>query len=132
MLFFVCQAPSALHTNPELPQTAVLTFTKASLAELPRVFNAIFGRVGAQTVPSLQLVGLKQLSHLEKYQAKEVTPFEVGDAGWKQSLEQLCSGPVLLVVLHGVNAFAVLEPLARSFPVRTLFRCDLSHQLERS
>ncbi|XP_030906217.2 uncharacterized protein [Melopsittacus undulatus] len=55
-----------------------------------------------------ELLGLKWLSHLTQCQAKEVTPFEVGDTYWQSSLGTLMSNPVLVCALRRINAFRVL------------------------
>ncbi|KAM9016116.1 dynein axonemal assembly factor 8 [Ara ararauna] len=55
-----------------------------------------------------ELLGLKWLSHLTQRQAKEVTPFEVGDTSWQSSLHTLMSNPVLVCALRRINAFRVL------------------------
>ncbi|XP_061206649.1 dynein axonemal assembly factor 8 isoform X2 [Neopsephotus bourkii] len=55
-----------------------------------------------------ELLGLKWLSHLTRCQAKEVTPFEVGDTSWQSSLDTLMSNPVLVCALRRTNAFRVL------------------------
>ncbi|XP_072205719.1 dynein axonemal assembly factor 8 [Excalfactoria chinensis] len=56
-----------------------------------------------------ELLGLKWLPHLTRRQAKEITPFEVGDAPWQRSLDTLMSNPVLVCALRRINAFQVLE-----------------------
>ncbi|XP_048817901.1 dynein axonemal assembly factor 8 isoform X4 [Lagopus muta] len=56
-----------------------------------------------------ELLGLKWLPRLTRRQAKEVTPFEVGDASWWRSLDTLMSNPVLVCALRRVNAFQALE-----------------------
>ncbi|KAM6299298.1 dynein axonemal assembly factor 8 [Aegotheles albertisi] len=55
-----------------------------------------------------ELLGLKWLPHLNRRQAREITPFEVGDTSWQRSLGTLMSNPVLVCALRRVNAFRVL------------------------
>lgn len=55
-----------------------------------------------------ELLGLKWLPQLTRRQAREVTPFEVGDASWRRSLDTLMSNPVLVCALRRINAFKVL------------------------
>ncbi|KAM6249800.1 dynein axonemal assembly factor 8 [Porphyrio hochstetteri] len=55
-----------------------------------------------------ELLGLKWLPHLTQRQAKEITPFEVGETSWQRSLDTLMSNPVLVCVLRHINAFKVL------------------------
>ena len=44
----------------------------------------------------LELLGLKWLPYLTPTQAKEVTPWEVGDRQWRESLHTLSTGTVYL------------------------------------
>lgn len=66
--------------------------------------------------PRFELLALKWLPHLTRIQAKEVSPFEVGDKAWQASIATLMSGPALVCALRGICAFAalaeVLETLA--------------------
>ncbi|KAM9290760.1 dynein axonemal assembly factor 8 [Morus bassanus] len=55
-----------------------------------------------------ELLGLKWLPHLTRCQAREITPFEVGDTSWQRSLDTLMSNPVLVCALRRINAFKVL------------------------
>lgn len=57
------------------------------------------------TSSPLRLVATKWLSHVRSHQAKELTPYEVGDAGYKSNVAQLQGSSVQLLVLHGFNAF---------------------------
>ncbi|XP_068276337.1 dynein axonemal assembly factor 8 [Nyctibius grandis] len=60
-----------------------------------------------------ELVGLKWLPHLTRCQAREITPFEVGDTSWRSSLETLMSNPVLVCALRRINAFKVLADVLK-------------------
>ncbi|XP_031451155.1 uncharacterized protein C16orf71 homolog isoform X2 [Phasianus colchicus] len=62
-----------------------------------------------------ELLGLKWLPRLTRHQAKEVTPFEVGDASWWTSLDTLMSNPVLVCALRRINAFQVLQDALKRF-----------------
>eukprot|EP00076_Gallus_gallus_P045480 XP_025011018.1 uncharacterized protein C16orf71 homolog isoform X2 [Gallus gallus] len=76
-----------------------------------------------------ELLGLKWLPHLTRRQAKEITPFEVGDASWQRSLDTLMSNPVLVCALRRINAFQVLEDaLKRLTPCRELSESDSALQ----
>ncbi|KAM7091461.1 dynein axonemal assembly factor 8 isoform 2-T3 [Ciconia maguari] len=55
-----------------------------------------------------ELLGLKWLPRLTRCQAREITPFEVGDTSWQRSLDTLMSNPVLVCALRRINAFKVL------------------------
>lgn len=61
----------------------------------------------------LRMVASKWLSQVRSHQAKELTPFEVGDRGYRPSVAMLQGRSVQLLVLYGFDAFertkAVLE-----------------------
>ncbi|XP_067162073.1 dynein axonemal assembly factor 8 isoform X3 [Apteryx mantelli] len=66
-----------------------------------------------------ELLGLKWFPHLTRSQAREITPFEVGDVSWQRSIDTLMSNPVLVCALRRINAFKVLaETLERLTPCR--------------
>lgn len=41
---------------------------------------------------------------MRQFQAKELTPYEVGDAEYRQSVSRLASESLLLLAIHGVDA----------------------------
>ncbi|XP_077172689.1 dynein axonemal assembly factor 8 isoform X2 [Paroedura picta] len=55
-----------------------------------------------------ELLALKWLPRLTRSQAKEVTPFEVGDRRWPASIQTLMSSPALVCALRRIAAFAGL------------------------
>ncbi|XP_052628942.1 dynein axonemal assembly factor 8 isoform X2 [Harpia harpyja] len=55
-----------------------------------------------------ELLSLKWLPRLTRRQAREITPFEVGDTSWQRSLDILMSNPVLVCALRRIDAFKVL------------------------
>ncbi|XP_027539325.1 uncharacterized protein C16orf71 homolog isoform X3 [Neopelma chrysocephalum] len=55
-----------------------------------------------------ELLGLKWLPHLTRWQAREITPFEAGDTHWQRSLDTLMSNPVLVCVIRGIDAYETL------------------------
>eukprot|EP00041_Stephanoeca_diplocostata_P035821 m.1278365 g.1278365 ORF g.1278365 m.1278365 type:complete len:974 (+) comp24764_c0_seq62:1124-4045(+) len=59
-----------------------------------------------QTGGPLRVVGMKWLVDVRAHQAKELTPFEVGDAEYKASVAAIGASRLLLVTLHGWNAHA--------------------------
>ena len=54
-------------------------------------------RGGLVSVEGFELLGLKWLPSLSNNQAKELTPFEVGDRGWRASIQSLTSGKATLI-----------------------------------
>nr|XP_056722552.1 dynein axonemal assembly factor 8 [Euleptes europaea] len=55
-----------------------------------------------------ELLALKWLPRLTRTQAKETTPFEVGDQLWHASVNTLASSPALVCALRRIGAFAAL------------------------
>ncbi|CAH2307561.1 Polycomb group ASXL1 [Pelobates cultripes] len=66
-----------------------------------------------------EVLGLKWLPRLSRLQAKEITPYEVGDRPWQKSVEQLTSNPALLCALRRVYAFTTLEHAIRELSSMT-------------
>ncbi|XP_015732902.1 uncharacterized protein C16orf71 homolog isoform X2 [Coturnix japonica] len=103
-------------SDPEMEQVVLLTLVGmdaiSSAGELlgqilPGSVNQAQNAEGPDS--GFELLGLKWLPHLTRRQAKEITPFEVGDASWQRSLVTLMSNPVLVCALRRINAFQVLE-----------------------
>ncbi|XP_010223713.1 PREDICTED: uncharacterized protein LOC104577895 [Tinamus guttatus] len=63
-----------------------------------------------------ELLGLKWLPHLTRSQAREITPFEVGDVSWQRSIDTLMSNPVLVCALRRINAIKVLADTLERLP----------------
>ncbi|KAK7479411.1 hypothetical protein BaRGS_00029328 [Batillaria attramentaria] len=57
-----------------------------------------------------ELLGLKWLPHMTPLQAREVTPYEIGDKDWKMSVQFLSSAPAVVFAFRGINVFKKLEP----------------------
>ncbi|XP_072337431.1 dynein axonemal assembly factor 8 isoform X3 [Scyliorhinus torazame] len=120
-------------SNPELEQVVVLTLTGPTavknagncLRDLLRPpSNKSRNISGAELIDGgFELLGLKWLPHLSRSQAKELTPFEVGDRHWQASIDCLVSSPALVCVLRRVNAFKTLAAiLSASKPRANLFK----------
>ncbi|XP_063960044.1 dynein axonemal assembly factor 8-like isoform X1 [Lytechinus pictus] len=109
--------PSSFYSNPELEQIVVVTFSGAKTLKL--LGNTLGKLLGVYPVTStnnlmtpranpgegLELLGIKFLPSLTAFQAKELTPFEVGDRSWQPSVHTLVSNPAVICVLRGINAF---------------------------
>ncbi|XP_074696955.1 dynein axonemal assembly factor 8 isoform X2 [Strix aluco] len=103
-------------SEPEMEQVVMLTVvgmdTMKSAGELlhqillPGSNNQSWSAEGPDL--GFELLGLKWLPHLTRHQAREITPFEVGDTSWRRSLDILMSNPVLVCALRRINAFKVL------------------------
>lgn len=59
----------------------------------------------------LKLLGLKYLPALSRFQAQELSPYEVGEQLYLDSLENLMSSPALVCALRQVEASASLRKL---------------------
>ncbi|KAJ1097248.1 hypothetical protein NDU88_002373 [Pleurodeles waltl] len=105
-------------SNPEMEQVVVLTLTgKDAMKGAGALLRSILRPTTRKQLlhmgkgdcdSGFELLGLKWLPSLSRSQAKEITPFEVGDRPWQQSIDQLVSSPALISVLRRVNAFAAL------------------------
>ncbi|XP_043567475.1 dynein axonemal assembly factor 8 isoform X2 [Chiloscyllium plagiosum] len=105
-------------SNPELEQVVVLTLTGPTamknagncLRDLlrPPSNNSNNSSGEALIDGGFELLGLKWLPKLSRNQAKELTPFEVGDRHWQASTDCLVSSPALVCVLRRVDAFKAL------------------------
>lgn len=58
-----------------------------------------------------ELLGLKCLPALTRLQAQELSPYEVGEQLYPDSLDSLTSSPALVCALRQVDAFASLRKL---------------------
>eukprot|EP00079_Xenopus_tropicalis_P008916 XP_002932503.2 PREDICTED: uncharacterized protein C16orf71 homolog [Xenopus tropicalis] len=104
-------------SDPEDEQVVVLTMSGRHTLRRAGYFLRKILRPVVKTLASstgsvyegFELLGLKWLPSLSRLQAKEITPYEVGDHPWKRSIEHLISNPALLCVLRRSNAFAALE-----------------------
>ncbi|XP_078274069.1 dynein axonemal assembly factor 8 [Rhinoraja longicauda] len=108
-------------SSPELEQVVVLTLTGRSARESAGSCLRGLLRPAPNKSPrpagdvevnrGFELLGLKWLPHLSRSQAKELTPFEVGDRHWQESIDCLVSSPALVCVLRRVDAFTALTEM---------------------
>ncbi|OCT64336.1 dynein axonemal-associated protein 1 [Xenopus laevis] len=104
-------------SDPEDEQVVVLTMSGKHTLRRAGYFLQKILRPTLKTPASntgsvhdgFELLGLKWLPSLSRLQAKEITPYEVGDRPWQRSIEHLISNPALLCALRRSNAFAVLQ-----------------------
>ncbi|MGH0165376.1 UNVERIFIED_CONTAM: hypothetical protein FKN15_048735 [Acipenser sinensis] len=112
-------SPRNFPSNPELEQVVILTLTRGDIDRqgsrfLQRILRGESpqpGKTSAPTDGGFELLGLKWLPRLSRAHAREVTPFEVGDKLWQDSVARLASGPALVCALRRVDGFAVLHRL---------------------
>ncbi|XP_046582634.1 dynein axonemal assembly factor 8-like [Haliotis rubra] len=113
----------SMYTNPELEQVAVLLLCGHDILKscgllMGKILNLVPHSKTPVVSPlstGFELLGLKWLPSLSLSQAREVTPFEVGDKQWRESIHTLTLEPVLVLAVRGVNAFKILTSL---FPDR--------------
>ncbi|XP_042710061.2 dynein axonemal assembly factor 8 isoform X2 [Chrysemys picta bellii] len=113
-LDLLCHRTYAL--DPEMEQVVILTLVgneamKSAGHLLCQILHPGFQKQAQNPEgldPGFELLSLKWLPHLTRSQAKEVTPFEVGDTSWQRSINMLMSSPALICALRRVNAFGVL------------------------
>ncbi|ESO90664.1 hypothetical protein LOTGIDRAFT_233665 [Lottia gigantea] len=134
----------ALYTNPELEQIVIVVLhgfniQKSSGLFIGQLLNVIpYSRtpVISPLSQGAELLGLKWLPVLSTSQAKEVTPIEVGDKLWKESIHRLTSEPAFILALRGVNAFKQLEsivpPGVLNQPNKTPLHKLMSHTPEEA
>ena len=122
--------PSSHHVETRLQQLPALAPASNDAIQTVAVFLALDDELHAgttlvsiatETAGTLRLVALKWMPRLESAQAKEATPFEIGDAHWRSSIESLTSAPIVLAVYRGLNAQSALRDINRRKPVRA---CD--------
>ncbi|XP_051487965.1 dynein axonemal assembly factor 8 [Apus apus] len=114
-----CKGISA--SDPEMVQVVMLTLvgmdTMKSAGELLHQILLPGDNNQAQSAEEassgFELLALKWLPHLTQHQAREITPFEAGDASWQRSLDTLMSNPVLVCALRRVDAFRVLADVLK-------------------
>ncbi|KAM6965867.1 dynein axonemal assembly factor 8 [Tautogolabrus adspersus] len=70
---------------------------------------SLLHRVLAAGPKGFKLLGLKFLPALTRHQAKELTPYEVGELRCQESVDILMSSPVLVCALSRVEAFSSLK-----------------------
>ncbi|XP_070548273.1 dynein axonemal assembly factor 8-like [Ptychodera flava] len=104
------------YSSAELEQVVVITLTGVStMKSIGNTLGRILGltdKPGVSDITAgLELLGIKWLPVLSTMQAKEITPFEVGDKYWQTSIRTLMSAPTLLCVFRGINAFQKLQSL---------------------
>ncbi|XP_075021950.1 dynein axonemal assembly factor 8 [Calonectris borealis] len=103
-------------SDPEMEQVVMLTLVGAdAMKNAGELLHQVLlpghnNQPQSAEEPDLgfELLGLKWLPHLTRCQAREITPFEVGDTSWQRSLDILMSNPVLVCALRRINAFKVL------------------------
>ncbi|XP_060138762.1 dynein axonemal assembly factor 8-like [Zootoca vivipara] len=112
-------------SEPEMEQVVLLTFTgkeamKSAGSILHQILALGYRKQHAQT-PVLEgldlpfeLLTLKWLPCLTRIQAKETTPFEVGDKRWQTSIDALMSSPALVCVLRRIGAFVALAEILKT------------------
>jgi len=79
-----------------------ITFEGRLLCVLPHARYSQPKEVSDPT--GLELLGVKWLPLLTAAQAKELTPYEVGQPQWRASIKKLTTEAAIIVVLRGLDA----------------------------
>ncbi|XP_010794527.1 uncharacterized protein isoform X2 [Notothenia coriiceps] len=96
--------------DPEVDQVVVLTLSGKDMTRgLSLLHRALTG--GPDGEKGLDLLALKWLPALTRLQAQELSPYEVGEKLYNDSLDSLMAPPALLCALRWVDAFASLRNL---------------------
>ncbi|XP_033096737.1 uncharacterized protein LOC117101002 isoform X3 [Anneissia japonica] len=90
------------YTNPEMEQVVAVTFVGV---EAIKLIGGYLDKMLGFSTTGVELLGFKWLPLLTSAQAKEITPFEVGDRHWHSSLKFLTANPVVICIMRGINAF---------------------------
>ncbi|XP_077069551.1 dynein axonemal assembly factor 8 [Siphateles boraxobius] len=102
------------HTYPSWPgveQVVILTLTGQNIMKNEMGFLHKVLRGDAAGLDGFELLALKWVSKLSKWQAQELSPFEIGDREWQSSVHSLTSTPALVLALRRVRAFITLRKL---------------------
>ena len=108
----VCYKPSTSHINharnnrflssSEVEQVCVLTSVhKQAIQHLGLLLKKLTN--SNHIAGEWELLGMKSFPSLSLVQAREVTPYEVGDRSWLSSIKLLMSATVFACVLRGIN-----------------------------
>ncbi|XP_060073808.1 dynein axonemal assembly factor 8-like [Ylistrum balloti] len=106
-----------LYTNPEVEEVVVLLILgHSNLKSNGLLVGQLLNMVPYSKTPislplaeGFELLGIKWVPSLTLSQAKEVTPYEVGDRQWKKNIHTLTDEPALILVLRGINGFEKLN-----------------------
>ncbi|OWF38942.1 uncharacterized protein LOC110465662 [Mizuhopecten yessoensis] len=106
-----------LYTNPEMEEIVVLLILgHSNLKSCGLLVGQLLNMVPFSKTPitlplseGFELLGVKWVPSLTLSQAKEVTPYEVGDRQWKKNIHTLTDEPALVLVLRGINGFEKLK-----------------------
>ncbi|XP_073504372.1 dynein axonemal assembly factor 8-like isoform X3 [Phyllobates terribilis] len=114
--------------DPEVEQVVVLTisgrralqkaghFLRQILRPKPKLQESAPAGSECQ---GFELLGLKWMPSLSLVQATEITPYEVGEHLWQESVGQLASNPALVCLLRRVQAFSKLADVIKHLVPRT-------------
>ncbi|XP_040212492.1 uncharacterized protein LOC120943324 [Rana temporaria] len=107
--------------DPEVEEVVILTMSGGQtlkraghfLRQILRLRDKKQEAVSGCGFEGFEVLGLKWLPRLSRLQAKEVTPYEVGDRQWQSDIEQLTSNPALVCALRRIHAFTSLAQVIK-------------------
>jgi len=106
-----CTANFVPRWHPELPHCVILTVLPPLLHRLGGWLQQLAAGDEASACP-LRVIGVKWLPEVRQFHAKELTPYEVGDAEYRPSVARLASSQLLLLAIHGVRAHERVQKLS--------------------
>ncbi|KAE8283360.1 hypothetical protein D5F01_LYC18762 [Larimichthys crocea] len=100
-------------SNSNMEQVVVLTLCGKDMSHGLSLLHRVLTEEaeGDGQHARLKLLGLKYLPALSRFQAQELSPYEVGEQLYLDSLENLMSSPALVCALRQVEASASLRKL---------------------
>ncbi|XP_076865406.1 dynein axonemal assembly factor 8 isoform X2 [Brachyhypopomus gauderio] len=105
----------ANHSYPscsDMEQMVVLTLTGSHIVDQGlSLLHKVLTGVVAVGQGTFELLALKWLPALSGQEAVELSPFEVGERGWRSSVTALASSPALVCVLRRPRALGTLRGL---------------------
>ncbi|XP_032225718.2 dynein axonemal assembly factor 8 [Nematostella vectensis] len=111
----------SFYSNPELEQVCVVTLLRDKVTQDAHdILRYLLQHSHpehntAEVYCGLELLGIKLITSMSLHQAKEFSPYEIGDKLWQSSLKPLTSGPALICALRGINAFSRLRAFIHSY-----------------
>ena len=92
-------------SNDEHPQALMITMFGPALRFTGAILSLLLdvNKDSAEDQP-LHILGTKWIPQLSTMYAKEVTPIEVGERGYRASVAELTSGPVFFIAVYGIRA----------------------------
>ncbi|EDV29256.1 uncharacterized protein TRIADDRAFT_51377 [Trichoplax adhaerens] len=107
-----CNLPP-FYSYPDYEQVVVVNFTSIKQLSLcaDAMAQLIHNQVGEETVLQrrLEIIGLKYIPQLPAVIASELSQFEVGHIGYKESIQAMIGRPAVSILIRAIDAFQLLS-----------------------